>query len=74
MDLSRMLPTLPQQKLADLKAGEAVMIVASEGDEAGPLTAITLLSGVEPLLAGKSAGAKPITLSPWDLDAPGGGL
>lgn len=74
MDLSRMLPRLPQQKLGDLKVGDAVMIVASQSNGQDPLTAITMLSGVEPLLAAKSAGSKPITLSPWDLDAPGGGL
>lgn len=70
MDLSRMLPQLPQQKLSDLKVGDAVLIVASRADGAGPLTAITMLSGVEQLLSARSAGAKPITLSPWDLAAP----
>ena len=73
MDLSRMLSRLPTQTLANLKPGAAVMIVAAL-DRAGAdsLTAITLLSGVEPLLTGASAGSQPITLSPWNLGAPEG--
>ena len=70
MDLSRMLARLPTAGLADLKAGDAVMIVASQ--ERDGYTAITLLSGVEALLAAP-AGSQPITLSPWNLGAPEGG-
>jgi hypothetical protein len=67
MDLSRMLARLPQVKLADLHPKDAVMIVASPG--ADSFTAITLLSGVEPLLSA-APGEQPITLSPWSLGAP----
>jgi len=72
MDLSRMLASLPAQNLADLKPGEAVMIVASRsgGGGGGPLTVIILLSGVEPLLSAKSSGQNAITLSPWTIGAP----
>ncbi len=70
MDLSRMLARLPTQKVADLKTGDAVMIVASPGADA--FTAITLLSGVEALLTAP-AGAAPITLSPWNLGTPDAG-
>lgn len=73
MDLSRMLARLPTLTVADLKTGDAVMIVASPGAES--FTAITLLSGVEALLTAP-AGQAPITLSPWNMgtpDAGGGG-
>ena len=71
MDLSRMLARLPTGSVADLKSGDAVMIVASPGTEA--YTAITLLSGVEALLTAP-AGQAPITLSPWNIGgAPEGG-
>ncbi len=46
------------------------MIVAS-GSTGGQYTAITVLSGVEPLLTGP-AGSEP-TLSPWSLGGGGGG-
>ncbi len=74
MDLSRMLARLPAEPLADLKTGDAVMIVASPSPGASnTYTAITLLSGVEPLLSSTAPGAQPITLSPWNLSAPEGG-
>ncbi len=71
--LSRMLASLPKSSITDLKAGDVVMIVASQESGAVPYTAITLLSGVAPLLTATPAGAQPITLSPWNISAPEGG-
>jgi hypothetical protein len=71
MDLSQMLARLPTETLADLKAGQAVMIVASPADNGHP-TAITLLSGVEGILSATPAGQAPLTLSPWNLGEPEG--
>jgi co-chaperonin GroES (HSP10) len=65
-DLSQMLSRLPTETLADLKPGQAVMIVASQDGNSHP-TAITLLSGVEAILSATPAGQQPITLSPWNL-------
>jgi co-chaperonin GroES (HSP10) len=69
IDLSQMLSRLPTETLGDLKAGQAVMIVASQGANSNP-TAITLLSGVEPILSATPAGQQPITLSPWNIGEP----
>jgi len=73
MDLSRMLATLPEGKLSDLKTGDALMIVASETQPgATSVTAVTLLSGVEPILAASPSGSAPaMTLSPWSMGGPG---
>lgn len=68
-DLATMIPRLPKTTLADLKAGEALMIVASGTGSTGPFTAITLLSGVEALLTGP-AGSE-MTISPWSLGSGG---
>jgi co-chaperonin GroES (HSP10) len=65
-DLSQMLSRLPTETLADLKPGQAVMIVASQGGSSKP-TAITMLSGVEAILSATPAGQQPITLSPWNI-------
>ena len=73
MDLSRMLARLPTETLADLKPGDAVMIVASSGRGGDSLTAITMLSGVEQLLSASGSSAQPITLSPWNMSIPEGG-
>jgi co-chaperonin GroES (HSP10) len=68
-DLSQMVSRLPNKTIADLKVGDAVMIVASQPDAASStVTAVTLLSGVEPILAAKP-GAPSMTLSPWSLGA-----
>lgn len=72
LDLSQMLSHLPTQTVADLKAGDAVMIVATQ-DQSQAATAITLLSGVESILAATPSGGRPLTLSPWNIGEPEGG-
>jgi len=71
-DLAQMVARLPTTTLAELKPGEALMIVASQGAPTEPLTAITVLSGVEPILAATPSGAQPLSLSPWNLGIGGG--
>lgn len=70
-DLSQMLSRFPTVTLAELKPGDAVMIIASQPEAGGPETAVTILGGVEPLLAAAPNGGAPgMTLSPWNV---GGG-
>lgn len=69
-DLATVIPRLPKADLATIKPGEALMIVAS-GAGGGPFTAITLLTGVEPLLTGP-AGSE-LTIPPWSAAGGGGG-
>jgi len=70
-DLQRFLGRLPDTKLTDLQKGDAVMIVATQGGDAGTVTAITVLAGVEPILTA-SPNRNSITLSPWSLNSGGG--
>ena len=75
-DLSQMLSRLPIEPLSDLKVGDAVMIVASEtAPGSDKVTAVTMLSGVEPILAATPSGSPAMTLSPWSVGgaAPEGG-
>ncbi len=68
MDLSQMLAKLPSETVADLKVGDAVMIVASQAEPgSATVTAVTLLSGVEPILAATPSGTPAMTLSPWTM-------
>ena len=70
-DLSQMLARLPTETLKDLKPGDAVMVVASEPSPgSNKVTAVTMLSGVEPILAATPSGSPAMTLSPWNV---GGG-
>jgi hypothetical protein len=71
-DLSQLVSRLPNKTIADLKVGDAVMIVASQSDPgSGKVTAVTLLSGVEPILAATPSGGPAMTLSPWNLGGEG---
>ena len=71
-----MLARLPGVTLAELKVGDAVMVVASvTGLGSDKVTAVTMLSGVEPILAATPSGTPTMTLSPWSVGggAPEGG-
>ncbi|MEO6816514.1 MAG: DUF5666 domain-containing protein [Edaphobacter sp.] len=71
MDLSQMLSRLPTENLSELKLGDAVMVVASQQTSGSPdVTAVTLLSGVEPILSASPKGGAAMNLSPWQV---GGG-
>lgn len=73
-DFDRILSRMPTVSLADLKKGEAVILVATEGSSASAPTAIKLLTGVEPILTAAPSGAAAATiLSPWSLGASPGG-
>lgn len=70
-DFQQMLNRMPPVSLTDLKKGDAIMVVTTEGTANRQPTAITLLSGVEAILsASPSAGHAAMLLSPWNL---GGG-
>jgi len=72
-DFQRLLNRMPTATLADLKKGDAVMMVASQGTDAGGVTAITLLSGVEPILTASPSASQALFSGSWNLGAPGGG-
>jgi hypothetical protein len=65
-DAQQMLSRAPAIQIADLKKGDAVMLVSTEG--AADVTAITLLAGVEPLLEAPAASQN--MLNNWSM---GGG-
>lgn len=65
-DLQQILESMPPVTLADLRKSDAVMIVATEGTADGGMTAITLLSGVEPILTSSSS-SQAAFMSSWNL-------
>lgn len=72
-DFQQILSRMPAASISDLQKGDAVMIVSTEGTDSGSVTAITLLSGVEPILQAAPAGAQAMMLTPWSLGGGGGG-
>lgn len=71
-DLSQMIATFPAITLADLHKGDEVMIVASEVTQgANTATAITVLTGVDPILTANPNGG--MNLSSWSIGGGGAG-
>jgi hypothetical protein len=71
-DIKSMLDSLAPVPLAELKAGDAVMITTTEGTDATHATAVMLLAGVEPLLTASPTATRDI-MSGWNLGGGGGG-
>ena len=81
-DFQQMLNRMPAVTLSDLHKGDAVMIVAtqgaasndgsSNGSTSNEETAITVLTGVEPILQAAPNGSQAMMLSPWSLGGPSG--
>ena len=71
-DFQQLLTRIPAANLKDLQKGDALMIVSTQGTGDGPVTAITMLSGVESILAASPKGSQPMFLTPWNLEASGG--
>jgi hypothetical protein len=67
-DPQQMLNRAPAIQLADLKKGDAVMLVSTDG--ATEVTAITLLAGVEPLLEAPAASQS--MLNNWSMNSGSG--
>lgn len=70
-DFQRVIRAMPAAAITDLQKGDAVMIVTTEGAPGEQVTALTLLSGVEPILtAAPSQTSAANLLSGWSM---GGG-
>ena len=67
-DPQQMISRAPAIPFADLKKGEAVILVTTKGTT--DVTAITLLAGVEPLLESPAAGQD--LLSNWSMNTGAG--
>jgi hypothetical protein len=74
-DLQQVVARLPQITLAEFMKSDAVMIVSTSSANSNGVTAITLVGGVEPILAASPNGGQDVTLAPWSIgggDAGGG--
>jgi transcription antitermination factor NusG len=69
-DVQQMLNRAPVLELAELKKGDAIMVLTTEGQAPGEATAVTLLAGVEPLLQASPSASQSVLSASWNL---GGG-
>ncbi|HEY6337149.1 MAG TPA: hypothetical protein VIW68_01520 [Candidatus Sulfotelmatobacter sp.] len=73
-DFQQMLSYTPAVAVSDLKKGDAIVLLTTEGNSSNPSTVITLVAGVEPILQAAPSGSQAMMLAPWSLGgAPGGG-
>ncbi len=72
-NFSQQLERLPSIKLSDLTRGEPVVIFSSEGTNPSEVTALYILTGVEPILAAQPKGGGDVNLGSWNLSSGGGG-
>ncbi|MGC1373244.1 MAG: DUF5666 domain-containing protein [Candidatus Sulfotelmatobacter sp.] len=70
-DLQQILNRTPTVSLNDLHKGEAIIVLSTEG-AANQGTAITLLTGVDPILEAAPNASGASILTPWSLGAPSG--
>jgi hypothetical protein len=71
-NLSQALDNMPAVTLNDLKRGEPVVIFSTEGTSPSEVTAIYILTGVEPILAAQPRGGGEMNLGTWNLSLGGG--
>ena len=72
-DFNQMLEHTPPLSLGELKPDEPLIVVSTEGAKPGEVTAIAVLSGVEPILQARPKGSEDVRLGPWNMSAGGGG-
>ena len=69
----QMLEQTPALRLNKLKSGEPLIVVSTAGAKPSEVTAIAVLSGVEPILAARPKGSNNVMLGPWNMSMGGGG-
>lgn len=71
-DFQQILRRMPAATISDLQKGDAVMIVTTMGAPGESVTALTLLSGVEPILTAAPTQTSANLLSGWSMGGGGG--
>jgi hypothetical protein len=71
-DFQQMLDRMPELTLGELKPGQPLIVVSTEGAKPSEVTAIAILTGVEPILAARPKGSGEMNLGPWNMSMGGG--
>ena len=72
-DFQQIIRRMPSATISDLQKGDAVMIVTTSGAPGEAVTALTLLSGVEPILTAAPTQTSANLLSGWSMGGGGEG-
>lgn len=71
-DMEQILAGAPALDLGELKPGDSLMVVSTEGTKPSEVTAIDIFAGVEPIFAARPKGSNQAVLGPWSLGMNGG--
>jgi hypothetical protein len=71
-DMGQMIERFPAFQFAELKKDEPLIISLSKTSDPAKAVAITVLAGVEPILATPANGSRAMMLGTWNLDGGGG--
>jgi len=72
-DFQQMIERTSPLALSELKPGDALIVLSTEGVKPAEVTAITVLAGVEPILAAQPKGSEQMVLDPWNMGMGEGG-
>jgi hypothetical protein len=72
-NFQQMLDQTPLLALSALRPGEPLIVVSTAGAKPSEVTAIAVLSGVEPILQARPKGSSSVVLGPWNMSLGGGG-
>jgi hypothetical protein len=72
LDVQQMLERAPALDLGDLKPGDPLIVVSTEGAKPSEVMAIDIFGGVEPFLAARPKGSNQAVLGSWSLGMNGG--
>jgi hypothetical protein len=67
-----MLERAPALDLAELKSGDSLIVVSTEGVTPSEVMAIDILAGVEPILSARPKNSNQAVLGSWSLGMNGG--
>jgi hypothetical protein len=70
-DFQQMLERTPPLTLGELKPGEALIVVSTQGAKPSDVTAIIMLAGVEAILSARPKGSTEVVLGPWNMSMGG---
>jgi hypothetical protein len=72
LDVQQMLERAPALDLGELKPGDPLIVVSTEGAKQTEVTAIDIFAGVEPILAARPKGSNQVVMGSWSLGMNGG--
>lgn len=66
-DSEQLIERVPLLSVGEIKSGEPLIVLSTEGAQPSEVTAILVLAGVEPILAARPKGSEQVVIGPWSL-------